>query len=240
MNRQTCPPIHAATWELLPWLVNGSIRDADRRRVEAHLRDCADCRDEYAFQQRLHAGLQAATDDANDDGRDARARQALARLWARIDAEPDRSARTPLRAKRGNLVQRLLVAALLAQASALAAIATIWLVAEAPGPSRDEPRYRTYGQPDATPPEATIRLVPAPDLRIDALQTMLADARLRIVGSSRDGSVLALAPVDSAGSGATGRPAAGSDAHTAVAVARLRSEPGILLAEPILSPGGMR
>ena len=39
---------HDRTRELLPWLVNESLEDDERREVEAHLASCADCRAELA------------------------------------------------------------------------------------------------------------------------------------------------------------------------------------------------
>ncbi len=37
---------HERTRELLPWLLNGSLEDSERKAVEEHLADCAECRDE--------------------------------------------------------------------------------------------------------------------------------------------------------------------------------------------------
>src|SRR5690606_17722417 len=119
------PLNHTGTWELLPWLVNGSIRDADRQRVEEHLRTCADCRDEHAFQQRLHAGMQ---DEPCDD---RTARRALDRLLARIDEETDAPPRTLAPARRGGWLQRILIAALVLQTGAVAAVAMLWFTAGA-------------------------------------------------------------------------------------------------------------
>ena len=74
-------PQHRRTWDLIPWLINGTASAADRSLAEAHLAACADCRDEYAFQSRVHAGLDVDTRVAGD------VRPAFDRLLARIDAE---------------------------------------------------------------------------------------------------------------------------------------------------------
>lgn len=229
MNMDNHPLNHTGTWELLPWLVNGSIRDENRRRVEEHLRDCADCRDEHAFQQRLHAGMR---DEPCDD---RTARRALDLLLARIDEEPDAGDRMPARATRGGWLQRILIAALVVQTSAVVAVAMLWFATGAsiralPG----EASYRTFSHADTAPATATIRLVPAADLGVGALQQLLVDSGLRIAASSNDGTILALAPIAGARAD-TKEPASGS-ARTAIVVAHLRAQPGVLLAEPIVAP----
>jgi anti-sigma factor RsiW len=50
---------HARAFELLPWLVNGSLRPAEREAVEAHARDCLVCRRELKEQQQLRAALRS-------------------------------------------------------------------------------------------------------------------------------------------------------------------------------------
>ena len=45
--------------ELLPWYANGTLADGERRRVEAHLRDCGRCRQEVAWWQDLRAQIRA-------------------------------------------------------------------------------------------------------------------------------------------------------------------------------------
>ena len=76
------PPLsHQQTWELIPWVVNDSASPAERAQVEEHLRTCADCRDEHAFQIRLQAGMNAQSEPERDP------RPAFARLLARIDAD---------------------------------------------------------------------------------------------------------------------------------------------------------
>ena len=52
-------PAHAHAFELLPWLVNGSLGAAERDAVERHVRTCIVCRREQKEQQRLHAAMRA-------------------------------------------------------------------------------------------------------------------------------------------------------------------------------------
>jgi hypothetical protein len=53
------PLSHTRAFELLPWLINGTLAGAERDGVEAHLRACIVCRRELKEQQRLHAAVRA-------------------------------------------------------------------------------------------------------------------------------------------------------------------------------------
>lgn len=210
---------HSRVWDLIPLAINGTAPVEEREFIDAHLRDCADCRDEYAFQLRLHAGMYAL-DAGNEDD----AAPALQRLFELIDEE-DRS-QQPLprmrphagaRRPRTSRQARWLGAAVVAQAFALALLGTTLL-------QRPSAPESAYGTLSSTPPAgaATLRLVPAPTLSLAELQALLSENGLRVVAVSRDGSIYSLAP-------------ASTDAGTtqAQALLRLRAHAGVLLAEPV-------
>jgi Putative zinc-finger len=44
---------HEEAWRSLPWLANGRLSQAERDKIEPHVRDCAACREELAFQRLL-------------------------------------------------------------------------------------------------------------------------------------------------------------------------------------------
>jgi Putative zinc-finger len=44
---------HEESWLALPWLANGRLSQAERDKVEPHVRTCAACREELAFQHLL-------------------------------------------------------------------------------------------------------------------------------------------------------------------------------------------
>jgi hypothetical protein len=50
---------HGRAFELLPWLVNGTLAGAERDAVEQHARACIVCRRELKEQQQLHAAMRA-------------------------------------------------------------------------------------------------------------------------------------------------------------------------------------
>jgi hypothetical protein len=53
------PITHSRAFELLPWLVNGSLGTAERDAVEQHVRSCLSCHRELKEQQRLRSALRA-------------------------------------------------------------------------------------------------------------------------------------------------------------------------------------
>lgn len=53
------PLLHDRAFELLPWLINGTLAGAERDAVEQHVRACIACRRELKEQQRLHVSVRA-------------------------------------------------------------------------------------------------------------------------------------------------------------------------------------
>lgn len=195
---------HRRAWDLIPWVVAGSASDEERRCVDEHAAACTDCRDELAFHRQLQAGMSLPANDLPP------AEPALQRLLARIDQAPALPQPVPAHTA---LWPRALAAAVVVQAIGLAVLGGMLL---------ERPRladYQTLSQA-AAPSAARIRLVPAPSLRLGELQALLGRTGLQVVHSNADGSILGLAPR------AAGAPL--SDL-----IARLRAEPGVLLAEPV-------
>lgn len=214
---------HSRAWDLIPLVINGTAPADELEFIDAHLRDCADCRDEYAFQLRLQAGMQAAAAGSVDD-----ATPALQRLFDRIDDEDRRAPQAPRarhvgrRRPRSSRQARLLGAAVVAQAFALALLGASLLERPSPGPPAGSTgAYETLSSA-VQPSAATIRLVPAPTLSLSDLQALLSESGLRVVAVSEDGSIYSLAPVST--------PAAATQAQV---LARLRASAGVLLAEPV-------
>ena len=50
---------HDEAEELLPWYVTGQLDATERERVEAHLADCASCRDEFVLERRRMQALRS-------------------------------------------------------------------------------------------------------------------------------------------------------------------------------------
>lgn len=203
------PLTHRETWELIPWVVNGTATPNERQDVERHLRDCADCRDEYALQMQFHAGMNAGGDIERD------AQPSLRRLLARIDTPEEQAlsadAAPPARAR----WPQWLAAAVVVQAIGLALLGGAQLK-QAGAPDAG---YRTLTNAPAAS-AAAIRLVPSPQLSLTELSQLLAAQQLRVVEANADATILGVAPTH-------------ETADVDAIVARLRATPGVLLAEPV-------
>ncbi len=63
MSDQTAITEHDRAFELLPWLVNGTLRGAEREVVELHVRSCIICRREIKDLQRFAAAVRSQPTD---------------------------------------------------------------------------------------------------------------------------------------------------------------------------------
>lgn len=211
-------PDHRRIWDLLPWLANDSLTEQDRHEVETHLAICADCREELSFQRQVQAGVQADPAPVPDPA------PGLARVLARIDAleleaeEPPRASAIMVRHRR---LVRWLAAAVVVQSLGLGVLGAVLL-----DRNGDDARFATLSNAELGVATARIRLVPSPTLALAELQAVLATSNLRIVDSNPGGTILALDFADGHG----------GDDRVDQALALLRRERGVLLAEPILHP----
>jgi hypothetical protein len=210
--------IHRRAWDLIPWVVNGRASGEERRVVEQHLTECADCREEHAFQSRLHTAMHCEAQPGAQAQADVQAAASLQELWQRIDGA--RSPVPPLRRRQAGGLARGLLAAVLIEAVGIAALgAALWNREAPPDPGQ---RYVTLSAAAAAPARATIRAVLAPTLTLGEVQALLGQTRLQIVAGPSEAGVYSLAPL-----------AAGADSAVQPTLAQLRSHPGVRFAEPV-------
>jgi hypothetical protein len=130
----------------LPWFVVGQLDTAERARVEAHLAQCASCRDE--------ASAVAVEADAV-----VRSWPDVDRGWARLLPHLEERA-TPARVLPFARSRRMFVApALMAAGLALGVLVARAMPPWVTGPARDAPGYRGLGQASA-PGNALLILSP--------------------------------------------------------------------------------
>jgi hypothetical protein len=79
---------HQQAWDLLPWYVNGTLTDHERRDIEAHLVTCRTCQ---AALEQCHALAEAV--HADEDVTWSPAPDRVSRLLSRIDAAEARDPR---------------------------------------------------------------------------------------------------------------------------------------------------
>lgn len=233
-------PEHLRAWEALPWVVNGRATPEQARWVAEHIERCEDCRAELAWQQRLHSAL--ATSDvaaevvagvaadvaahmAADDAAAAAADSGLQRLLARIDdagqEQPLPTAPMATAAASTSRSHRLtwaLAAAVVVQAVGLGVMSLQF------GGGNNGDGYRTLSEMpgSAAAPAATLRVLPDASMTLAQWQGLLQSLDLQVISGPNAGGAYALAPASAAGL----MPRDG-------ALARLRANPGIRLAEPI-------
>jgi anti-sigma factor RsiW len=213
---------HKEAFELLPWYVNETLEEDERRDVRAHLSNCLVCRRELAFLEQLdHAIVESPDVDFTPQRSFAALMRRIdiaeaplpQRLWAKVRAgmQELRSAHPVLR---GTLVVQTAMILLAA-----------FLLVRMPLPDRS-PSFETLSDAPvavaADPASARLRVVFAPDVTINDVEALLG-AGARIV----DGP-------SSVGAFAIDVPSAASDEW----LERLRTDARVRFAEPAVSGVG--
>ena len=170
---------HAQAQRLLPWYVNGALDGEELAQVEAHLTDCAECREDLKTEQSLAHQIRTLPSDVE---------RGWASLRARVEGSASGQRRTPGRPLLGRRVS--LGWAVAAQAASLAILIPIVAFTL----SRPQPLYRTLG---SAPSAASGNLVVIfkPDSSEQTLRTILMQNQARIVDgpTSTDAYVLHVA-----------------------------------------------
>jgi len=183
---------HRDIWELLPWLVNERLSEADCRRVEAHLRMCGACRDECAAQRLIYQAIavNTAIEQMPASGLN-RLRQRIERTESPAATESARAAEPSASAGR-----RPRAAAIAACVVAVAAAVGISPAIHWQSPRHGEsPPFYTVTTGESPQPGAVIRAVFAPTVTLSELQGLLDDAHLRIVAGPTEAGVYSLAMI---------------------------------------------
>jgi hypothetical protein len=158
---EPAPLSHSRAFELLPWLLNGTLEGAEREAVEAHARACIACRRELKEQQRLRAAMRsrAATDIPAEAGFD------------RLDRDLDASATAR---RRYTALARFAVSA----AAGIGVLAILlWFT---PLPQLDDGNYSTLAT-SPTAATALLDVVFAEDTTAAEMQALLDDIGGEIV-----------------------------------------------------------
>jgi anti-sigma factor RsiW len=201
---------HRQTQTLLPWYANGSLEPEETAQVEAHLVECADCRADLKLEQALCISVAALPDDMEQGWSKLRDR-----VQGRSEPGPRPTPRTAAFLGRGLPA----VWVLTAQAASLAVIAGLaWI---ALFPARPSATYRVLGSaPVAAAGNVVVVFRPTTTER--DLRAALVGEAARIVDgpTASDAYVLQVAA-----------------ATRGAALARLRANSHVLLAEPIDADG---
>jgi hypothetical protein len=216
---------HRAAWDAIAWVVNGRATPAQARLVNEHAQHCADCRSELQRQRALHDAVAAAAPPALD------VEAGLGRLFERIDAADGDSAGAgqtvprPAASTRAIGATRLthwLLAAVIIEAVGLSALG-LSLLARTNAPDD----YRVLTNASTAAGGATIRIVPAPSMRLDDLQQQLQALNLQIVSGPNAAGAYGLAPQS-------------LQPSKELQLLKLRAVPGMRLVEPLNAEGPSR
>ncbi len=209
---------HKEAFELLPWYVNDTLEDDERRDVRAHLSNCLVCRRELAFLEQLDEAVVTSPDV------DFTPQRAFASLMQRIDTAEAPVARrirasllSGLHALRG--AHPVLRSALLVQTAMI--LVGVFMLLQIPEPDRT-PRFETLSEAAAPvavePGSARLRVVFAPDVAMSDVEALLQAGGAHVVdGPSKVGAFAIDVPADQ------------SDAW----LERLRADDRVRFAEPV-------
>jgi hypothetical protein len=185
--------MHEEISALIPWYLNGSIGEGDRQRMDAHLTQCAQCREDMALERRVYAGMSV------EPGVEYMPAASLKRLQSRLDglttAQPGETA---VEAPRTRLVaagrRAVTWHGVMAASVAIMAVAVSLLAADRWMQSRgqDGP-YRTVTTSKPRVPGEVIRAVFVPTITLVELQSVLDESGLRIVSGPTEAGVYSLA-----------------------------------------------
>jgi len=222
--------IHDEAFERIPWLVNGRISRTEQAGLERHMAECEECRLEVDAQHRLRRAIRLSESNI-----EYAPHASFQKLWSQIEASEQGAASAggiDHGMDPGRLVQhehratappqRWLVAAATVLAVGLGLVMTLTWRAQSPGRAVD---YRTAAAPSTQPDrDGQIRAVFSPSVTIDELTSIVSETRLTIVDGPSDAGVYTLAVQP------------GQDLPVADALARLRSDPRVRFAEPVVAP----
>jgi Putative zinc-finger len=181
------PAEHETVVALIPWYVNDTLAEHERKRVDAHAGVCAACRDDLAVNRHILQAIEA------QPALDYVPVASLKRLRARLDAAPEALApgAAQLQPTRGQMPWRGWMAAsvgALAVAIGLLA-ADRWVQFEL----ASQPNFRTVTSARPRPQGEVIRAVFSPAITLVELQKILDEAQLKIVSGPSEAGVYSLA-----------------------------------------------
>jgi hypothetical protein len=201
---------HEQIERLLPWYVTGQISIADRAKVEAHLTDCTRCQAELEFERRLSGAVKELPLDVA---------AGWASLVLRLDGKPRSRPRRRdwLRGAARRAVARpgKIGWMLAAQAAVVVAAVVVSLPADPPA------SYHTLGSTPDPARAGNLIVIFRPDATERDLRHTLAVTGARLSdGPTAAGAYVLRVP----------------KAEREAALARLRRQPDVVLAQPI-DPG---
>jgi anti-sigma factor RsiW len=191
---------HEEIFEQLAWYLNGTIAEADRQKVDAHVRVCAACRGQLAREREIYRAMSAESGLEYIPASFSRLQARLDALSAEktpvleLPAHRSASRREMPRWRRAGGWPRLAAASI-----AVLAVGVLSLVsADRWVQIRGLPSsYRTVTTAIPRAPDEVIRAVFSPGITLVELQAILDEAQLRIISGPTEAGVYSLAATSS-------------------------------------------
>ena len=199
---------HLEAQDALPWLANGTLAGAELERVQAHVETCAHCRADLALLRTVHAAGPGPDLDVDPD-------RALARLMPQLDEAPAQARPGLLQRWRNRVAANDRTWLRTAVAFQFCAIAVLGALLARPSAQPDN--YRVLGAAGANG-MARVVVTFRPDTPEAELRRIVRASGARIVG----------------GPTVTDAWLVGADGRLDPVLARLRAEPAVTLAEPLV------
>jgi hypothetical protein len=219
---------HEEAWLLLPWLANGRLSPAEREKVEEHVRVCAACTEELAFQRLMCKAL------AEPDRVTYAPGPSFRKLLERIDAttpqkprEASKAAAPRSRAARSASIALWRPPGLAWAASFVLAIGLAGIASTVYRWS--EPLYITHTDAARVTPNV-LHIAFDRSLTIGEVEQLLRSDNARVVEGPGSTGIFGVTPVAIASDHANG-PNASREMQ--VLSARLRADPRVRWVEPI-------
>ena len=164
---------HEQAFELLPWLVNGTLTGSELDSVQVHVRDCLTCRVALREQQQLRAAIQEQPTVPLS------AEQGFDRLLRQMDGPAPGHAQGAAQRRFGLAVAPLWTRAAAAAVALIAVGAGAWIAVD--GGDREAAEFATLAR------NTTIE-----DVRLDVIfAESVTEADMRAVLSEVDGNIVA-------------------------------------------------
>ena len=218
---------HRDCWDLLPWLVNDTLTEPQKQRLEGHLAQCADCRREATEQKALREHM------LREDSVLYAPQASLQKLLNRLD-DPASAPILPAAAPRRFTESRS--AKLLAAAIVIGTVSFIaydgvssWRLRE----ERSAARYSTLtSKPAVAVAAPAVRVVFAPTMNLSELSELLRTAHAQVATGPSDAGVYTLV-FAAAGSAKPAVDGETQEDQVVAAIQALRKNPNVLFAEPV-------
>ncbi len=213
---------HEEVWLLLPWLANGRLTGPQRARVEAHLRECEECRSEAATQRRVATLLSAPERVTYAPGPSFR------KLMERIDVQDAAPRVAAPRAARRRVTASWRPPGL-AWAATFALAVGLGLISAATY-RWTQPRYATTTTAVARPSSQVLHIAFERTLPVGDAAEALRAAGARIVAGPDSQGIFGVRPL---GADEAGPVTGGASAQMRTLAARLRADSRVRWVEPL-------